>query len=122
MTRIILLMFCIATIVGCKKNDTDNDLPKAKTYKVQYNIGCTNCMVVYVADSLGTQQTEYNQNSSWSYTFFGKKEQEVLLLAYNTASAPQGVNVKIALNDSILRDRTTYCAISGISFAADTIR
>ncbi len=119
--RILILIFWIITItIGCKKDD--NDTLKSDTYKVQYNIGCTDCMVVYIADSLGTQQTEYNQNSSWSYVFFGKKEQEVLLLAYNTANAPQGVNVKIAVNDSTIKDKTTYCAISGVSFVADTIR
>lgn len=119
--RTFILLLCIATITnGCKKDN--NGTLKSETYKVQYNIGCTNCMVVYVADSLGTQQTEYNQNSSWSYVFFGKKEQEVLLLAYNTADAPQGVNVKIAINDSTIKDKTTYCAISGVSFVADTIR
>lgn len=79
-------------------------------------------MVVYIADSLGTQQTEYNQNSSWSYVFFGKKEQEVLLLSYNSAKTPQGVNVKIAINNSIIKDRTTHFAISGVSFVAGTIR
>lgn len=117
-----ILLFCCAialAMAGCKK-ETDTII--AKTYKVKYSIGCTDCMVVYVSDTAGTQQTAYNQNSSWSYTFNGKLNQELLLLAYNTSNTPQGINVKIVLNDSVLTDRTTYCAISGVSFAADTIR
>lgn len=115
-------LFCCAitfVMFGCKK---ETDTTSAKTYKVKYNIGCTDCTVIYVADTSGTQQTAYHQNSSWTYTFNGKQNQELLLLAYNTSNAPQGVNVKIAVNDSVLTDRTTYCAISGVSFAADTIR
>jgi hypothetical protein len=114
-----LIAVCFAS---CQKEDDDNNQPEKKLYKVKYNIGCSDCQVIYVSDSLGAQTTEYNQNSSWTYSFYGKLNQEILLLAYNTSSAPQGVNVKIAVNDSILSDRTTYCAISGVSFAADTIR
>lgn len=105
-------------VSSCSKDDKVNE----PTYSVKYSIGCTDCMVVYVADTEGNQITEHNQNSSWSYGFNGKQGQEVLLLAYNTGSAPQGVNVKISVNDSIHKDRTTYCAISGVSFVTDTLR
>jgi len=120
MKKIFLLIALPFIFFSCEK--TADNIPETKTYKVAYNIGCTDCMVVYVSDSAGTQTTEYNQNSSWSYSFFGKLNQEVLLLAYNTSSTPQGVNVKISVNDSILKDKTHYCAINGVSFAADTIR
>ncbi len=116
---LVLLSLVLITVVSCKKEDNLSNTP---TYLVKYNIGCTDCMLVYVADTAGNQITEFNQNSSWSYSFNGKQGQEVLLLAYNTGSAPQGVNVKITVNDSIYKDRTTYCAISGVSFTVDTLR
>jgi hypothetical protein len=116
---LVLLSLVLVTMVSCTKEDNPGSTP---TYLVKYNIGCTDCMVVYVADTAGTQVTELNKNSSWSYSFNGKQGQEVLLLAYNTGSAPQGVNVKISVNDSIYKDRTTFCAISGVSFTADTLR
>lgn len=112
----LFLAMCIAS--SCTKDGKDD----TATFFVEYSIGCTDCMVVYVADTAGNQVTEHNQNSSWTYNFYGKKGQEVLLLAYNTGNAPQGVNVKIAVNDSIHKDRTTYCAISGVSFVTDTLR
>jgi hypothetical protein len=120
MRALLMLLFITVVAAACKK-DVGINLD-SKSYKVQYSIGCTNCMVVYVADTLGTQQTEYSQNSNWTYSFFGKKGQEILLLAYNTSDLPQGINVKIAINDSTTKDKTTYCAISGVSFATDTIR
>jgi hypothetical protein len=116
---LVLLALVMVTIISCTKEDSPSDAP---TYSVKYNIGCTDCMVVYVADTAGTQVTEHNQNSNWSYSFNGKQGQEVLLLAYNTSLTPQGVNVKISVNDSIMKDRTTYCAISGVSFTTDTLR
>jgi len=115
-----LVAVCVAS---CKKEDDDSDNQQQEIlYKVKYNIGCTDCQVIYVSDSLGTQTTEYNKNSSWTYSFYGKKNQEILMLAYNTSSAPQGVNARITVNDSILQDRTTYCPINGMSFVVDTIR
>ncbi len=114
----LLALFALTALAltGCKKED------RVKTYKISYTIGCTDCEVIYVKDTEGTQQTEYHQNSSWSYTFNAKQGQEVLLLAYNTANAPQGVTATIRLNDSILTTQTTYCPISGVSFVVDTIR
>ena len=93
-----------------------------KTYKVKYTIGCTDCEVVFYKDSLQNQQTEYHQNSSWSYTFYGKKNQSVLLLAYNTSTASQGVTATISVNDSVLTTQTNYCPVSGDAFVEDTIR
>lgn len=111
-----LLLLAVLGAAGCKKETV------AKTYRVSYAIGCSDCEVIYVKDTEGTQQTEYHQNSNWSYTFMARQGQEVLLLAYNTAGAPQGVTATIRLNDSILRTQTTYCPVSGVSFVVDTIR
>lgn len=85
-------------------------------------MGCSDCEVIYISDSLGKQQTEYHKNSTWTYSFFGKKGQQVLFLAYNTSSAPQGVTATIELNDSVLTTQTNYCPISGDAFVLDTIR
>lgn len=111
-----LLLIALLFTSGCKKETV------AKTYRVSYSIGCTDCEVIYVKDTEGTQQTEYHQNSNWTYSFMAKQGQEVLLLAYNTAGAPQGVTATIRLNDSILTTQTTYCPVSGVSFVVDTIR
>jgi hypothetical protein len=116
---IVFLSILLLLIVGCKK---DNNNHQPVLWKVTYNIGCTDCQVVYYKDSLENQQSENNQNSSWSYTFYGKKNQTTLLLAYNTSDHPQGVTATIMLNDTILESRTTYCAISGVSFVVDTLR
>lgn len=112
-----LMLISLLALMSCSKTDD-----AGKTYLVEYSIGCTDCQVIYVSDKEETQTTEYNQNSDWSYSFNAQKGQEILLLAYNTGSAPQGVNVKISMNGEVLKDHTTYCAISGVSFAADTVR
>lgn len=114
---LIIALLASVLIASCSKDNNTN----SNSYTVQYNIGCSDCMVIYVSDTAGTQTTEYHQNSDWSYTFEGKRGQEVLVLAYNTSSAPQGVNVRIAVNDSITKDRTTYCPINGVSLASDTL-
>lgn len=115
-TTLLLFIFGLTCLFSsCKKEDN-------KTYKVTYRIGCTDCMVVYVSDTEGLQKTEYHQNSSWTYSFNGKPGQQLLLLAYNTSSAPQGVNAKILVNEVVTKDRTTYCPINGSSFCVDTIR
>jgi hypothetical protein len=120
MKKIILLLIVSALLASCKKESSN--LAINKTYKVKYTIGCTDCEVIYYKDSMEGQQTEYHQNSSWSYTFYGKKNQAVLLLAYNTSSAPQGVTATISVNDSVLTTQTTYCPISGDAFVVDTLR
>lgn len=114
--RSYIMLFVLLVLASCSKEET------AGTYMVEYHIGCTDCQVVYVSDKEETQTTEYNQNSDWSYSFEAAKGQEILLLAYNTSDRPQGVNVNISMNGEVLKDRTTYCAISGVSFAVDTIR
>lgn len=125
MKRILSLLFVVALLFSaCKKetSTTTNTNPVSKTYKVKYTIGCTDCEVIYVSDTLGTQSTVFHQNSSWTYSFNAKKNQELLFLAYNTSSAPQGVTATIFLNDTILVTRTNYCPISGYSFCVDTVR
>ena len=82
----------------------------------------TDCEVIFVSNQTGTQTTELHQNSSWSYSFNAKRNQEVILLAYNTSSYPQGVTATIKLNDAVLQTQTYYCQISGLSFCADTVR
>jgi hypothetical protein len=115
-TALLLIALGLTSLCSsCKKEDS-------KVYKVTYSIGCTDCMVVYVSNTEGLQKTEYHQNSSWTYSFNGKPGQQLLLLAYNTSPAPQGVNAKIAINDVVTKDRTTYCPINGSSFCVDTIQ
>ena len=104
---------------SCKKNNTPS---ATKIYKVKYTMACTDCEVIYVSDTTGTQSTEYHKNSSWSYSFNGKKDQELLFLAYNTSSVPQGVTATIFLNNSVAATQTNYCPISGDAFVVDTIR
>ena len=48
------------------------------------------------------QATEEHKNNTWTFTFYGKKGQEVLLFVYNTSSVAQGVTATIKLNDSVL--------------------
>ncbi len=117
MKKIILFAFALALFSSCKKESIPG-----KTYKVKYTMSCTDCEVIYYKDSLQNQQTEYHQNSSWSYTFYGRKGQEVLFLAYNTSSVPQGVTATITLNDSVITTQTNYCPISGDAFVVDTLR
>ena len=112
---LLMLTVTLLAFSSCKKESE-------QVYKIEYSIGCTDCEVIYVSGQAGTQATEFNQNSSWTYSFNAKKNQEVLLLAYNTSSTPQGVTATIKLNDAILETRTTYCPISGVSFCVDTIR
>ncbi len=125
MKRLIFLISIIVIVfVSCKKKETDNIItPVKKTYKVTYSIGCTDCQVIYYSDSLQTQVSEDHKNNSWTYTFYGKKGQEVLLFAYNTSSMAQGVTATIKLNDTTtLATHTNYCPISGYSFVVDTIQ
>lgn len=116
MKKAFTLLFAGALFFSsCKKENS-------QVYKITYSIGCTDCMVAYTSDQQGNQSSEYHKSTGWTYTFNAKKDQEVLLMAYNTSSNPQGVTATIELNDEILQTRTTYCAISGVSFCADTVR
>lgn len=114
-TVFLFLSILLFTVSSCKKEN-------GQVYKIDYSIGCSDCEVIYVSNQTGTQTTEYHQNSNWKYSFNAKKNQEVILLAYNTAGNPQGVTATIKLNDEILQTQTTYCPISGVSFCVDTIR
>ncbi|MCW5908076.1 MAG: hypothetical protein KIS94_09475 [Chitinophagales bacterium] len=111
----LIIVFIALLFSSCKKED-------AQTYKVEYSIGCTNCMVVYISDQQGTQTTEHYKDSNWKYSFNAKKNQEVLLLAYNTASSHQSVTATIKLNEQVLKTQTSYCPVNGLSFCVDTIR
>lgn len=128
MKKISLLLFAFAlSFSACKKetetNTTNTNTNQApKTYKVKYTMVCTDCEVIYVSDTLGTQSTAFHQNSTWSYTFNAKKNQELLFLAYNQSSTIQGVTATILLNDTVLSTQTTYCPFNGAAFCADTVR
>lgn len=116
MKKLLLLLTVSAlTISSCKKENS-------QAYKVEYSIACTDCEVIYVSDQAGTQATEFHQNSSWKYSFNAKKGQQVLLLAYNTSSTPQGVTATIKLNGNTLQTQTNYCPVSGDAFVVDTIQ
>lgn len=116
MKNIFFTLTIISLIFSSCKKETD------KVYNIEYSIGCTDCEVIYTSDTEGNQLTELNQNSTWNYSFNAKPGQEVLLLAYNTSSNPQGVTATIKLNGVVSKTRTTYCPISGVSFCADTVR
>ncbi|GDX53225.1 hypothetical protein LBMAG27_22720 [Bacteroidota bacterium] len=72
--------------------------PVKKNYKVTCEIGCGDFEVIYNSDSAQTSATEYHKNNSWSYTFYRKKNQVVLLFAYNSYSVAQGDTATIKLN------------------------
>lgn len=116
MKKTIPLLFALVLLFSSCKKESD------QVYKITYSIGCTDCMVAYTSDQQGNQLSEYHKSTGWTYSFNAKKDQEVLLMAYNTSSNPQGVTATIQLNDEILKTRTTYCAISGVSFCVDTVR
>lgn len=113
----ITILFAAFTFLlsSCKKED-------AQAYKITYTIGCTDCSVFYTTDQTGAQGQQYHQNSNWTYSFNAKMNQEVMLMAYNTSSAPQGVTATIMLNDEILETRTHYCPVAGYAFCVDTVR
>jgi len=117
MKKTFLLLIVLAFVFSsCKKENT------AKSFKVKYTIGCTDCWVAYTSDQAGTQSNAYHQNSTWTYSFDGKEGQELLLLAYNTSSGHQAVTATILVNDAVLETRTTYCPVNGVALCADTIR
>lgn len=116
MAKNILLFSVMLTLLSsCQKQSE-------QIYKIDYSIVCSDCMVVYTADQSGAQQTENHKSTGWTYGFNAQKGQEIIMLAYNTSSVPQGVTATIKLNGEILESRTTYCPISGVSFCVDTIQ
>ena len=119
-----LIFASVLLISSCKKENTNpsTNLNPPLIYKVKYMMSCTDCQVIYISDTLGTQATKYHQNSSWSYSFNAKKNQQLLFLAYNQSSNAQAVTATILLNDSVLTTRTTYCPFNGSAFCVDTVR
>lgn len=118
----LLISILFLAFVSCKKKEEDEDIsPVKKTYKVTYEIGCTDCQVIYYKDSLQTQAVEDHKNSSWTFTFYGRKNQEVLLFAYNTSSVAQGVTATIKVNDTVTTTQTNYCPVSGNAFVVDSL-
>jgi hypothetical protein len=126
MKNILLIFLALSFIfISCKKDNKDEKTSHnstKKTYKVSYEIGCTDCEVIYYKDSLEAQASEYHKNSTWSYNFYARKGQAVVLLAYNTSGTPQGVTATIKVNDIITQTQTNYCPISGDAFVVDSIK
>lgn len=116
---LVLLFAVISVLTSCKKDI--NDVTQ-KPDKITYRMVCTDCQVIYVSDTIGTQSSEFHKNSDWSYTFYGKKNQELLFLAYNTSGSPQAVTATILQNDTVLSTQTRFCPVSSYAFCADTIR
>ena len=116
---LVLLVVISVAFFSCKK---ENSPLAQKTFKVKYTIGCTDCEVIYVSDTSGTQTSEYHKSTGWSYSFNGKKNQQLLFLAYNTSSVMQGVSATISINDSVAATQTNYCPVSGDAFVVDTIQ
>ncbi len=75
-------------------------------------MGCSDCKVMYYKDSLETQQTEFHQNASWTYTFYGKRGQNVLQAVTNTSNTDQAVWQDIYVNDTLLTTQLWNCAIN----------
>jgi hypothetical protein len=119
---ISLLM--LVTFASCKKDSQGPEPEPAPTppaRHVVYNIGCTDCQVMYY-NAQGQTVNEYHKDSNWSYSFDGQAGDVVLLFAYNTGNAPQGVMAKISLNGNVLQEQTNFCPVSGFSFVVDTLQ
>ena len=119
----IILAVTISGLVisGCKKKDEEELSVPPIPRHVTYRIICSDCSVFYYKAEM-VQGTEYNQNSTWSYSFDGVKGDVVQLVAYNTSGTPQAVSATIMLNNDTLVSRTNYCPISGYSFIRDTLK
>src|SRR5436190_22397263 len=94
---LLLVLFTIV-FFSCKKKTEDDPTPTPSPKHVTYRIVCSDCEVIYYKSAM-VEATEYHKNSSWSYSFDGVKGDVVLLMAYNTSSAPQGVNATILVNN-----------------------
>ena len=119
-TNYILFLLFTFVFFSCKKKNDDDPVPASASKHVTYRIACSDCEVIYYKSAM-VQGTEYHVNSSWSYSFDGVKGDVVLLMAYNTSSAPQGVNATIMVNNDTLCTQTNYCPISGYSFLTNTL-
>ena len=126
MNKAFACLLSVLFLFACnKKNESDTTptpTPVAVQRHVEYRIACTDCEVIYYNGHGDTSVTEFHKNSSWSYSFEGKAGDHVLLVAMNTASAPQGVTACIKLNGDTLASQTTYCPISGTSLVSDTLQ
>ena len=85
MLKYCLLIFtCLLIFLcACNMDDENNDkidIQSKQLLRITYNLVCADCEVIYVSGSLGNQAIEYNQNNNWSYSFWGKKNQEMLIL------------------------------------------
>ena len=117
----LLLAFAFLTFFSCKKNNDDPEpTPTPVQKQITYRIICSDCQVFYYKAGM-EQANEYHVNSSWSYSFTGTNGDVALLMAYNTSSAPQGVNATILVDNDTLCSQTNFCPISGYSFVTDTL-
>ena len=121
-THLLLALFLLA-FSSCKKDSDDPEptpTPTPVPQQVTYRIICSDCQVFYYKAGM-VQANEYHVNSSWSYSFDGVKGDVVMLMAYNTSNAPQGVNATILVDNDTLCSQTNFCPISGYSFVTDTL-
>jgi hypothetical protein len=107
-------------LFACNKKDDDNPTPAEPDRNVTYRIDCPDCYVVYYKAD-GTEGTVQHANSSWSYSFTGKKDSTVLLVAMNTSGNPCAVGATILLNNDTLQHNVSYCPISGTVLVTDTL-
>lgn len=111
----------VVIIIACNKKDDDTITPTETPRNVTYKIACTDCYVVYYKAD-GTEGTAQHVNSSWTYSFEGKKDSTVLLVAQNTSGTPAGVAATIILNSDTLQHHEVWCPISGTVFVVDTLQ
>jgi hypothetical protein len=108
-----LLVVLAICVLACNKKDDDNPQPNPEPQRnVSYRVSCSDCYVVYYKAD-GSEGVEEHVNSNWSYSFVGKKDSTVLVVAMNTASSAQAVGATIFLNGDTLEHAVTYCPISG---------
>ena len=110
----LLAAMILVVTVACKKKSDENPQPNnpEPERNITYRVACSDCYVVYYKAD-GTEGVEEHVNSNWSYSFVGKKDSTVLLVAMNTTGAPAAVGATILLNNDTLEHAVTYCPISG---------
>lgn len=101
---------------ACNKKEDTNAEPKRN---VMLRISCSDCFGVWHEN--GVEKNEQHANSSWSRSFVGNKDSEVLLAAMNTSGIIQAVGAAIVLNNDTLKHQVTYCPISGTVLVVDTL-
>ncbi len=115
--KYFLFAFVLIILFSCKKKVEDTPEPQRN---VTLRIACSDCFVVWHEN--GTEKNVQHANSSWTHTFVGNQNSEVLLAVMNTSGAPQGVGAAIILNGDTLKHQTTYCPISGTVLVVDTLQ